>query len=595
MHFPIKPLVLAARCAALSLISVPVWAAELPVAGGTLQVKGSVYAGTVIRTSDRDAELMPAANASEVGVDGSAGGGKNQDDGNLNFKKGEPVSTALKGHIDLRYTRGAYGLVGQAQGWYDTELRDGDRPWGNSANNFAADEPLSDDGFDSRSKFSGVALGELYAFGRHTLGTRGLDWKLGQQRIDWGGKFTISGGLGDLSPNDAPARRRAGALADEGRVAVPAVSARLALTPRTTLDGFVQTHFEPNVPFGCGTLFSQLDFVAEGCDKVVVGQQSDRASLAAGQFFDRGNTRKPTGLQGGLAVLHTLPAIDAELGLYFTQVHARKAYYGAIKSGRDAAQPPFIPGNADGLNPLYYTEYAEDVRMAGLSFNKKLKHGALMAEATYRPNQPFQFNAADLISAFASNVAPTPLRAGAAALAPGERYEGFDRYKAAQLNLGAAHGLPGFFGAKNGLAGIELAYKWSDLPSVSERRYGRPDVYGQAPLNGAACPPSANAVTCSNDGYLTQDAFAYRLRVGLKYPALFTGVDVSPTLTFGHDVHGWSEDGAISEDRQFALVSLKSEIRKAYQLELSWQPVWGGDYNNLKDRDVLALSIGYPF
>ncbi len=589
-----KPLTLAVRGAILSLATTPALAFDQPFAGGQLQINGSAQVGTVLRTSDRDAEILPGANATEVGETGSAPGGKNQDDGNLNFEKGEPVSTTLKGMLNLRYTRGDFGVVGQVQAWYDAELRDGNRRWGNSTNGYTPNRPLSEHNFTRRSRFSGIALGDLYTFGKNTWGGNTLDWKVGQQRLDWGSKFTISGGLGDLSPKDRPARFRAGAMEDESRVPVPALSALLTLSPTLAIEGFLQTHFEPNVPFGCGTLFSQLDFVAEGCDQVVLGNvntTSDRASLASGLFIDRADTREPGGLQGGLALFRKLPAIQSEIGVYATQFHSRRSYYGAFKTGRSNAVP-FAPGNPDGFNPRYYTEYVEDVRMFGLSFSRKLQHGAILAELTYRPNQPFQYNAADLLQAFLSAAGPTPLRAEVAALPLGARFEGFKRYKAAQLNLGLKHGLPGVLGAKFGFIGMELAYKWADVPSADGTRFGRADVYGQGPVNGAC---TGSAKTCSTDGYVSRNATGYRLVYGQKYPQLIEGVDFSPTISFGHDVHGWSGDGAIAEGRQFAIVSLKSEIQNSYQVELSYRPIWGGKYNNLKDRDTLMLSVGYSF
>jgi hypothetical protein len=72
-------------------------ATDFDIAGGRLSVSGSIFVGTVIRMDDRDAELLPAPNAALVGATGTAVGGKNQDDGNLNFAKGDAVSRALKG------------------------------------------------------------------------------------------------------------------------------------------------------------------------------------------------------------------------------------------------------------------------------------------------------------------------------------------------------------------------------------------------------------------------------------------------------------------------------------------------------------------
>ena len=50
-------------------------------------------------------------------------------------------------------------------------------------------------------------------------------------------------------------------------------------------------------------------------------------------------------------------------------------------------------------------------------------------------------------------------------------------------------------------------------------------------------------------------------------------------------------NGKVSRQR----VSLRGEYRQRYLFEVSWQPVWGGDYNALADRDVVAISAGVKF
>ena len=78
-----------------------------------------------------------------------------------------------------------------------------------------------------------------------------------------------------------------------------------------------------------------------------------------------------------------------------------------------------MPGDPGNLNPTYFTEYPEDIRMFGVTFETKFPGGAVLGEFTYRPNQPLQYNSVDLISAAVSLTAPTPLREKADAVAPG--------------------------------------------------------------------------------------------------------------------------------------------------------------------------------
>lgn len=593
LRFIMKPL---AAAVVLCVQPAVTSAADFELAGGKLNVKGNVVLGTVQRADGRAPELLPAANAALVGATGTAPGGKNQDDGNLNFDRGDAVSTTLKGLLELDYKKDSWGVFGRAMAWHDFTLKDSSVPFGSVPNNFAANQSLSDAGFVRRAKFSGIDAGDVYAYGQLALGDSKAQWKLGQFGLDWGSRFTIPGGLGDLTPRDNPAQRRAGALPEEGRVPVPAVSANIEITPATTLDAFVQLAFRANVAHGCGTFFAAVDFVADGCDKAMLGAASDRASLANGLFVKRAPNEMPgDGGQAGLGLRHKFESIGTEFGLYAAQYHSRAAYFSSTKSQRTTGAP-FLPNDPGGLNAQYFVEYPENIRVFGLTAEKKLPAGAVLAELTYRPNQPFQYNAIDLLNAFVTAAGPTPLRAAATATPAGGVFRGYERHKALQLNVAAFHGLPGVLGARVTTVGAELAYKHvPDLPDPTVIRFRRPDVYGQAPVGAAACPATASAKTCSLDGYVTSNAFAYRLRVGLRYPDIVSGVDFQPTLTFGHDVSGWSEDGVISEGRQFAVLSLKADIQKAFQVELAWQPTWGGAYNNAKDRDSLSLSVGYRF
>ncbi|WP_088284992.1 DUF1302 family protein [Ideonella sp. A 288] len=581
--------------AALVVAAGPALAADVDIAGGRLTVTGSVFAGTVIRADHRDAELIPAPNAALVGITGAGVGGKNQDDGNLNFGHGDAVSRALKGLIEFAYRRDGLGAVAQAQAWHDVALSDGGRPFGHLPNGYAAGAPLNDGGFASRSRFSGVVAGDVYAFGHAELGGRSLDWKAGLQKLDWGSRFTTPGGLGDLSPRDQNAARRAGALPEEGRIPVPAVSARVAVTPSTTVDAFVQAGFRASALPGCGTFYSANDFVAGGCDKGLLGVGSDPASIAAGTFLKRaGDVMASDSGQYGLGLRQTVDAIGAELGVYVVQFHSRVPYLAAIKSLRTGA--PFVPRDPGGLNPQYFVSYPERIRVLGVTLERKLPAGTVLAELTYRPNQPYQYNTIDLLNAFASAAGPTPLRAAVTALAAGARFDAYERHKAVQLNLAVVHGLPALLGAAGGNVAAELAIKnVPDLPDPAVMRFRRSDVYGQAPVGASACPATAGAKTCALDGYVSANAVAYRLRAGLRYPGTLAGLDVTPSLSFGHDLSGWSEDGSINEGRQFAVLSLKAEYRKAFVAELAWQPTWGGAYNNTKDRSTASLCLGYRF
>jgi hypothetical protein len=108
-------------------------------------------------------------------------------------------------------------------------------------------------------------------------------------------------------------------------------------------------------------------------------------------------------------------------------------------------------------------------------------------ELTYRPNQPLQFNAADLLGAVLSPVAPTTLCDQERALPPGGILSGFERHKNVQLQLGAVGQAPGVLGAAASNWGAEIVYKGvPDLPDPAVTRFGRGDVLGKDRSTGCA-------------------------------------------------------------------------------------------------------------
>ena len=573
--------------------------ADYRIGEGKLSVTGSAYLGTAFRTDRQDPKLLADVNSSLVGMAGNAvtpSSGRNGDDGNLNFNRGDPVATVLKGYLALSYTWRNYGIEASGQAWYDYATAEASHPWGNVPNGFAADQPLSDAGALARERFSGVVLDNLYGHGHHQLDQVPVDWKLGWQALDWGSRLMALGGLRDLNPQDFAATLRPGVdRAHETRITFPALSGRIGLSQATSLEAFYQLHFEPTALNECGTFFAAVDFMAEGCDKAMFGNLSDRTAVATGVYVKRTATQDPSNSgQGGLALKHTVESWATEFGVYATQFHSRMPFYSGTKSGRESG-PLFLPGDPGGLNPTYFTEYPENIRMFGLAFEKKWRGGILLGELTYRPNQPLQYNSVDLISAAVSRTAPTPLRDKTDAVAPGGTVRAWERHEALQLQFGALGQVPKLLGSTALSYGAEVIYKLvPDLPNSSVVRFGRAEVFGQGPVNGV-CPPPAAPVSCSSDGYVSREAFGYRLRAGLKYPKAIGGLDLIPSVVFGQDVWGWSSDHTIVEGRMFAIVSLQAALAGHWTAAVSWNPTWGGTYNNLRDRSTAQAYVSYQF
>lgn len=589
---PCRSVVGAGGGLALALLAFAARAGETP----DVSLHGRVSYGLSYRMQEADPALVNIANGSAIGIAGGASGGQNADDGGNNFRRHDVTANVLKAVAEMTLRQGPLTGMVRARAWVDFALRNGDRPWGNAPNNYAANAPLSDAGFPRMSRFSGAAITD-YSIQADSVSAAGvLISRLGQQAINWGDKVMLGGGLGAAFPVDLAGARRPGALAQEGKVAVPALFERLVVGPALTLEGFYQFRQRTNVYDGCGTFGSIADFVVEGCDKVFAGLPAgnDRVRLAAGAYVKRKDAPSQPGAgQFGASLQGRLAPLATDVGLYYLHTAARAPNPGLVKSARNGA--PLIAGDPGGLNVRYFVEYPDDIDTVALTFQHQYGKGSVYGEWSYRPNQPVQLSASDLLGAFVSTTAPTPLRAAERATPAGTVFHGYDRLPVWQAQIGAQHGFAAAGLNWNGAAEVVLK-QVDSLPDPAVRRYGRADAYGQGPVNGLCVVNTASAQRqCSFDGFVSARAYGYRLRLDTRITALADGLVFTPSLLFSHDLKGWSYDGLINQQRKSMNLALRFEYRERYLAELVYAPSWGGAYNVLADRDVLSLAAGLRF
>ena len=567
-------------------------AADLPAAP-VFTVNGRVNAGIVYRLESTDARLPFNLNGAAAGVAAINGTGANADDANLNFRRHDAVSRGATGTLDLNVQFRETRALLRIKGWRDNALRDDARSWGNAANGYAAGAPLSDAGAPPLSRFSGVVVSDAWVEHRVQAG----DWRLlgraGQQSLDWGTNVAFGGGLEVLNARDLPAGRRAGATLADARVPAPLLFVGAEWKRTFGVEAFYQTHFRPNAIDMCGSFGAASDYLADGCDKVMSGQPalSDRARVAQGVYLKRLPTPRPGGSEFGLALRWKLPDLGLRLGAYHARYTSRTAAPGLRKSSR--AGPAFIAGDPDGRNIAFFTEYAEGLRIDALGFTHD---SGAYGELSRRPRQPLLFGPGDALPPFMSTTVPALLREDAGAVAPGGLFHGFENYPMWQAQAGVAR-------APAGAAGIGWSFEVVakhvvGLPDQALRRYGRSDVYGSGPVFGVCSvnmPVPVPALQCSQRGYVSANAAAWRARVEARLPALIDGVTASIAAAMVYDARGWSADFLINQGRRSASLALRADYRSHYLFEVAWLPVWGGDYNASADRDVLALSVGYKF
>lgn len=572
-------------------------------------VKGSLTLGTGIRTEHPSLENFGPLAGNRVGRPGGLAAG-NSGSSNLNFERGEPFSTVLKGFADFDIHRAGLGAFARLKAWYDYELEKGDRPYGNFPNGFAQGVPLSDNGFAREAQFSGAHFTHAYLYGQFERGANKLGGRLGRQVVNWGTAQFTTGGINVINPTDFAALTRPGHVPEEWRIPVGMLYGNFAAGKQWGLDGFVQYEFRHDVLNGCGTFYSVATYAPDGCLQANVLPIQEATAFATGLYAHRGPDVKASDSgQFGLSLRYAAAGLATEFRGYAMNYHSRSATLRGtnpnVGGGFGVLTPPTFSRLTDPNGVKYSLLFPEDIRLYGLSFDSRPGVATrVFGEIAYRPNQPVSLNFADLADAF---VARNPFSLlnrpasgkNALALPPGATFDAYDRFKVTTASAGLNQGLPGALGAQRIIVAGEAG--WSHvhgLPSTDVLRYGRSDAYGVAAVPGSplGCTDTFPGRTCAHDGFVTRNAWGYRARVAMTYNDAFLGAAITPSLLFVHDVDGYSYDGTFVEDRKVVVPGIRADWAGKFFLEVSYTRYSDAPrYSMIVDRDNVQLVSGVMF
>jgi hypothetical protein len=274
----------------------------------------------------------------------------------------------------------------------------------------------------------------------------------------------------------------------------------------------------------------------------------------------------------------------------------------------------------------YFTEFPEDIRLIGVSFNTQLQRTgvALQGEVAYRQNQPLQYDDVELLFAalgpFENGIATllnTPLPAtclpgagatifrcnqlGAFGLDQEIRAWDLKDTWQAQFTatktfanvLAAAQAVLVFEGAVSYIA--DFPDKFAGGPVGRGLRYNGPgtSVSGNPELAGRHFGEVEPA-----DRFPTSTSWGYRLAGRLEYPNLIGPWNVIPRFSWTHDVNGTSPGpgGNFVENRNGLTLGVAANLRATYELDLAWTRFGGaGRWNDLNDRDFATASVKVSF
>lgn len=606
----------------------PLAAAEFDFAEGEGKVTWNtrVVAGAGIRTEGAARELVGKGFRSDGAPKGGAQAGlgsDTSDDGNLNYGAGDLYSGLFKitSGVDVKYRNVGIALSGRA--WYDTVLEDHDVPQGNVGNGFAADTPLSDRGFSRSNRFSGVLLRDAYVYGGWKLGDHAQwDTRVGKQRVKWGEGLFFSG-LNQVNPSDVTTLRRPGTdAASEVQVPVEMVWSRLAFDNGISIEGFWQWKWRASELDPCGTFFSGTDI---GIDPGCSGLQSNAyyplnsSSAGAGQWLSDGYMNaagavlpRGTDIDGkdggqfGFALRYAVPQWNTDLGVYWMRYNARTPILNASTPDSALLQPDLVAQLVAGGVPLAQAqlsqmlstiteswEYPDGIHLMGFSAATKWRQWRFSGELSYSDDLPVQLNTADMFAALTRNGGPVGDRT--AGQPEGFLLRGYDRFQKMQLQLGVSRALGPLLGARGGTLAAEAAYQHVNLPPMSVARYGRGFHWGYSPVGfDGSCGAVQNPDGCVNDGFFTRMAWGYRIRGQLDYA--LGSATLSPSLTWGQDVSGYSVDSALVDGRRTVVAGVAAKFAGNYFASAAYTHYLGDNkYDPLADHDNLVLAVGASF
>ncbi|HAQ27612.1 DUF1302 domain-containing protein [Stutzerimonas nitrititolerans] len=583
------------------------------------QFDSSMSIGASWAMDSADMDLVGAAN-------GGTGFTQTGDDGRLNFKKGETFSKIFKGVHDLELRYRDSGAFVRGKYWYDFELKDESR----------LHKDISDSNRKEAAQSSGAEILDAFLYHNYYVGDLPGTVRIGRQVVSWGESTFIGNSINSINPLDAAAFRRPGAEIKEGLIPVNMLYVSQSLSDRLSMEAFYQLEWDQTIIDNCGTFFSGADVAADGCDtNYHVGPAALAGALnsplgayasangvtytSEGVMIPRGGDRdaRDSG-QFGLALRWLGDA--TEYGFYFMNYHSRTpilssqtaglatfgtsqtvggaagtaagnaAYAQAIAAGATPTQAAAIAaqvgaqaGEAIGGaillgNGQYFLEYPEDIRLYGMSFSTTLPTGtAWSGEISYRPNAPIQINTTDVTLELTD-----PTRAGF-------ENRGYNRKEITQLQTTFTHFFDQILGAGRVTVVGEIGYAHvGGLESTSELRYGRDANFGT--------PTDALALAANGrHGFVTANSWGYRLRALADYSNVFAGVNLTPNVSFSHDVDGYGPNGLFNEGSKAVSIGVDAVYQNTYTASLSYTDFFGGDYNMLTDRDFLAFSVGVNF
>ena len=318
-------------------------------------------------------------------------------------------------------------------------------------------------------------------------------------------------------------------------------------------------------------------------------------------------------------------------GNYWTTRRLRSLMPGAEAAIEGFLASVGLPTNLESGKGFW--EYPEDIQIYGISAATNLLSTSVSAELSYHVDVPVMVNGNDLVGAGVLGIGPyRDVARVVQAQSEGAYLIGHDRFNKTQFQVNAVKTFSNVLGAESMLLVGEIGSQWNNVPDYTKGgiRYGRGFMFGTGSGEGYAADPGspegqpglgansqgnmcsptlvgapvpiANPLYnpqpngCRNDGYVTDVAWGYRVRASMDYNNVMdTGVTITPSVFWAHDVEGVSMDPTFIEDRMTLGVGVKFNFNKKYLLDVNYVSYENGGFDPLFDRDYYSAAVSVTF
>ncbi|WP_192984879.1 DUF1302 domain-containing protein [Pseudomonas sp. EggHat1] len=242
-------------------------------------------------------------------------------------------------------------------------------------------------------------------------------------------------------------------------------------------------------------------------------------------------------------------------------------------------------------------QYAEDVRMMGLSFNTTVGNASVFGEFSYRPNLPIGIATTNDLLGQVLQQAPQialgqQVQVGGQTvslanrrLSNYERVEAFNTSVGTIYNFGPSLGFDSLFGVaelgSEHIRGSNL--KYTDFQGNVRYYSGR--------ANGSYISGY------DRDDQINKNAYGYTLVLSGTWNDVYAGVNLSPFAVFKHDFEGNShQTGNFIEGRKAYTLGMRASYLNSLEAEIQYTEFYGAGQNNgARDRDNIGLNVKYSF